>query len=91
MDAQMVNKLYTTDQVERMVRAGYDLLGDRGLTAPGESTYANVAAGQSEADWVDRYLFALCGGIAAGSSNIQRNVIGERGLGLPRDLRERKA
>jgi alkylation response protein AidB-like acyl-CoA dehydrogenase len=32
-------------------------------------------------------MFALSAKIAAGSSNIQRNIIGERGLGLPRDLR----
>ena len=36
---------------------------------------------------VHNYLFSLGPAIAGGASNIQRNIIGERGLGLPRDLR----
>ena len=83
----MVNKLYNTELGERMVRMGYDLLGDAGLEAPEDTAWSGIAGGGPSADWVDRYLFELAGAIAAGSSNIQRNVIGERGLGLPRDLR----
>ncbi|MEE2663564.1 MAG: acyl-CoA dehydrogenase family protein [Myxococcota bacterium] len=85
--ATLVNKLYNTDLGEEIVQTGYDLIGDRGLEAPKDSTWTTISGGGPDADWVDRFLFQLAGAIAAGSSNIQRNVIGERGLGLPRDLR----
>ncbi|HEY3841854.1 MAG TPA: acyl-CoA dehydrogenase family protein [Acidimicrobiales bacterium] len=35
-------------------------------------------------DWLDGYLFALAGPIYAGTNEIQRNVVAERLLGLPR-------
>jgi alkylation response protein AidB-like acyl-CoA dehydrogenase len=43
-------------------------------------------AGPAEADarWLDGYLFALAGPIYAGTNEIQRTVIAERLLGLPR-------
>ena len=34
--------------------------------------------------WLDGYLFALAGPIYAGTNEIQRSVIAERLLGLPR-------
>ena len=37
--------------------------------------------------WLSQYMFTIATSIAGGASNIQRNIIGERGLGLPRDLR----
>jgi alkylation response protein AidB-like acyl-CoA dehydrogenase len=83
----MVNKLYNSDLGEDLVRMGYDLIGAAGLDAPQDTAWTGISGGGPGADWVDRYLFQLAGAIAAGSSNIQRNVIGERGLGLPRDLR----
>jgi alkylation response protein AidB-like acyl-CoA dehydrogenase len=36
------------------------------------------------AGWIDSYVFALAGPIYAGSNEIQRNIIAERMLGLPR-------
>jgi alkylation response protein AidB-like acyl-CoA dehydrogenase len=36
------------------------------------------------APWLDGYLFALAGPIYAGTNEIQRNVVAERMLGLPR-------
>ena len=36
--------------------------------------------------WMDQIMGSLGNSIAGGASNIQRNIIGERGLGLPRDL-----
>ena len=37
---------------------------------------------------IQNYLFSKGPSIAGGASNIQRNIIGERGLGLPRDVRK---
>ena len=37
-------------------------------------------------EWLDGYLFSLAGPIYAGTNEIQRNVVAERLLGLPRGL-----
>ena len=42
------------------------------------------ADGELAGDWMDGYLFALAGPIYAGTNEIQRNVVAERLLGLPR-------
>jgi alkylation response protein AidB-like acyl-CoA dehydrogenase len=83
----LLNKLYQTDLRERMFRLAYDLLGADGLLAPGPEDLVSMGNTETATGWVDQYMFALSAKIAAGSSNIQRNIIGERGLGLPRDLR----
>jgi alkylation response protein AidB-like acyl-CoA dehydrogenase len=41
-------------------------------------------AGAEEIPWANRWLNDFCATIAGGTSDIQRNVIGERVLGLPR-------
>ena len=40
--------------------------------------------GELASEWVDGYLFSLAGPIYAGTNEIQRNVVAERLLGLPR-------
>jgi alkylation response protein AidB-like acyl-CoA dehydrogenase len=42
------------------------------------------ASGELAGDWMDGYLFSLSGPIYAGTNEIQRNVVAERLLGLPR-------
>ncbi|MEM9203806.1 MAG: acyl-CoA dehydrogenase family protein [Actinomycetota bacterium] len=43
-----------------------------------------VGASPDGNDWLDGYVFALSGPIYAGTNEIQRNIIAERVLGLPR-------
>jgi alkylation response protein AidB-like acyl-CoA dehydrogenase len=43
-----------------------------------------TGAGAQRGPWTDRWLNDFCSTIAGGTSDIQRNVIGERVLGLPR-------
>jgi alkylation response protein AidB-like acyl-CoA dehydrogenase len=45
---------------------------------------AELLTEPGEHDWIDDYIFALAGPIYAGSNEIQRNIIAERMLGLPR-------
>ena len=80
-------KLYSTDVMQRVACAAYDLIGGDGLLEPDfreESVYDTTGTTSGA---VYNYLFTIGPAIAGGASNIQRNIIGERGLGLPRDRR----
>jgi alkylation response protein AidB-like acyl-CoA dehydrogenase len=41
-----------------------------------------------ESTWLDGYTFSLSGPIYAGTNEIQRNIVAERILGLPREVRK---
>ncbi|HET8618470.1 MAG TPA: acyl-CoA dehydrogenase family protein, partial [Acidimicrobiales bacterium] len=69
-----VRKLLGVEHDQRTQELGLLLLGPEGATTVG-------AAGQ----WTFGFLANRCLTIAGGTSEIQRNVIGERLLGLPRD------
>jgi alkylation response protein AidB-like acyl-CoA dehydrogenase len=77
--------------MQKVARAAYDLVGGDGLLEPDprEQSYYDVTGTESGA--IYNYLFSIGPSIAGGASNIQRNIIGERGLGLPRDLRKSDA
>jgi alkylation response protein AidB-like acyl-CoA dehydrogenase len=47
-------------------------------------TEAELLDAGTPGEWLDGYLFALAGPIYAGTNEIQRNVVAERLLGLPR-------
>jgi alkylation response protein AidB-like acyl-CoA dehydrogenase len=69
-----VRKLLGVEHDQLVQEIGFTLLGPEALVDGGES-----------APWVNAFLFNRCLTIAGGTSDIQRNVIAERLLGLPRD------
>ena len=68
-----VNKLYWSELDLAMHETALDLLGPD--------------AERLDSAWMDGYLFALAGPIYAGTNEVQRNVVAERVLGLPRGAR----
>ena len=85
----MMMKIYATDLRQKTTRLGLDLIGAEALVAPTEEQ-AHYRSEDEAGIWSSMYMGAIAIGIAGGASNIQRNIIGERGLGLPRDLRNEK-
>ena len=63
------------------------MLGHQLGRLPGEVAFVD---GELAGSWTDGLLFALGGPIYAGTNEIQRNIISERLLGLPRDKQGEK-
>jgi alkylation response protein AidB-like acyl-CoA dehydrogenase len=73
-----LNKIFWSELDVKMHETGLALLGAKGELLPGTTESEGVG------DWLDGYLFALSGPIYAGTNEVQRNIIAERILGLPR-------
>ena len=71
-----LNKIFWSQLDRAMHRTAMQLLG----AAAELRTFADGTANQ----WLEGYIFSLSGPIYAGSNEIQRNIVAERLLGLPR-------
>ncbi|MGH3654473.1 acyl-CoA dehydrogenase family protein [Glutamicibacter sp.] len=78
-----VNKVFWSELDIAIHQTGLDLLGP--------AAELRSASAEAGGRWVDDYIFALGGPIYAGTNEIQRNIIAERILGLPRGTDGRKA
>jgi alkylation response protein AidB-like acyl-CoA dehydrogenase len=78
----LMMKLALTEIGHDMALLAQELIGEHGLIEPA----AAGTRGRGPEKWLDQIMGSLGNSIAGGASNIQRNIIGERGLGLPRDL-----
>ena len=67
-------KLHWADLSKRIARLAVDVVGPRSL----------ALGDDDDGDWAVRYLSSFANSIGDGTSEIQRNIIGERVLGLPR-------
>jgi alkylation response protein AidB-like acyl-CoA dehydrogenase len=74
-----VGKLFSTELQSRFAVAALSMLGSAGVLARGS---ARVPA---DGRFSAYYLAAVSYTIAAGTSEVQRNIIAQRGLGMPRD------
>ena len=79
----MMTKLFSTDLGHEFAKLALDLLQDDGLLSAGDPKIGLVPKGSQS--WVSQYMYSLGIAVAGGTANIQRNVIAERGLGLPRE------
>lgn len=73
------NKIFWSEMDLLMHETAMSILG-----AYAELTEALPDIGTADTDWLDGFLFAQAGPIYAGTNEIQRNIIAERMLGLPR-------
>jgi alkylation response protein AidB-like acyl-CoA dehydrogenase len=73
-----ISKVFGSETVQRTARTCMDILGMYG--ALGRDDKWAPLAGRLQEHW----MLSFSGTIAAGTSEIQRNVIASRGLGLPR-------
>lgn len=72
------NKIFWSELDRAMHRTAVSLIG--ALAELTEESDEAVDGGR----WLDGYMFSLAGPIYAGTNEIQRNIIAERVLGLPR-------
>ncbi|MET0362681.1 MAG: acyl-CoA dehydrogenase family protein [Sphingobium sp.] len=84
---QMMMKLLLTEIGHEMALLAQELIGEEGLVEPNNAgARSGINSKRGNNKWLDQIMGSLGNSIAGGASNIQRNIIGERGLGLPRDL-----
>lgn len=84
-----VDKLYYSEMDKRHQELVQEILGPYGQTTnlPPELDLESSTTQGHPADWAYNFLWSRAGTIYSGSSEIQKNIIGERVLRLPRELR----
>ena len=73
-----LNKIFWSEMDVKTHETGLDILAELGELEP------EAPDAQDHGGWMKGYQFALAGPIYAGTNEIQRNVVAERVLGLPR-------
>lgn len=87
-----ISKLYWSEYHLKITELAMDIMGAEGLVPTGRPPSSafqtdDSGAPNTTASWVGTFLNARAGTIYAGSSQIQRNIIGEMVLGLPKEPR----
>jgi alkylation response protein AidB-like acyl-CoA dehydrogenase len=89
--AASVSKLYWSEYHQTLTTLALDIEGLAGMIPTGKGSSRATRADESGADplstngWWEVHLNARTGTIYAGTSEIQRNIIAERLLSLPRE------
>jgi len=86
-----VSKLHYSELDKHVQELFLDILGPYGLQTgglpPDYALHADSDFGEA-GSWAYSFFWSRAGTIYAGSSEIQKNILGERVLGLPKEVRE---
>ena len=85
-----ITKLYWSEHHQRETELAVDIMGARAMLTEGRWPSNSIqtddpGAPNDSAAWVGTFFAARGGTIYAGTSEVQRNIIGERILGLPKE------
>ena len=72
------SKQYNSTIAERIALAAQKIIGSHAIAEP-------VAGAAGPGRWVNQYFNSIASQLGGGTANMQRNMIAERALGLPRD------
>ena len=91
-----ISKLYWSEYHQRATRLALDILGADALTIEGRLPLRayrtdDPGAPNTTGSWIGAFYNAVAGTIYAGTSQVQRNILGESVLGLPREPRPSNA
>ncbi|MFH8565926.1 acyl-CoA dehydrogenase family protein [Streptomyces sp. NPDC017988] len=81
-----LNKVFWSEYDIALHETALDLLGADGELVDRATAEARLSRSDS-VDWAEGYVFSLAGPIYAGTNEIQRDIIAERLLGLPKGRR----
>jgi alkylation response protein AidB-like acyl-CoA dehydrogenase len=85
-----ITKLYWSEYHRSVTELAIDILGPEGAAPSGKPPNSwfqtdDPGAPNTSASWVGTFLTARAGTIYAGTSQVQRNILGEIVLGLPKE------
>jgi alkylation response protein AidB-like acyl-CoA dehydrogenase len=87
-----ISKLYWSEYHQKLTELAIDILGPDAFVPSGRKPSSSFqtddpGAPNSTASWTDTFLNARAETIYAGSSQVQKNILGEMVLGLPKEPR----
>jgi alkylation response protein AidB-like acyl-CoA dehydrogenase len=86
--ASSITKLSYTEFEKRAYEVALEILGPWGQLVAAHEEFEEVDTSSGEpGTWATAFLWSRAGTIYSGSSEIQKNIIGERVLGLPKEVR----
>jgi len=83
---QLMMKLLLTETGHEIALLAQELMGEYAFIEPAGAGGRGPRGPRGPEKWMDQIMGSLGNSIAGGTTNIQRNIISERGLGLPRDV-----
>ena len=81
---QALMKAFATEARQRLAMVAAEIQGAEAIEVGGVPIDGHLSVDEPQGTWLEQYFQSFANTISAGTSEIQRNLIAERVLGLPR-------